>query len=536
VDQASEERPLDTAAAGGAGTGVIYLVAFVTGAIVMSFEMLGSRYLNPYFGSGIYTWAALISTVLTALTLGYFLGGWLADRTASAAILGTTVLVASLYFLALPNFSDALLEFLLADIDDVRTGSLVASLAILLFPVTLLGMYSPFAIRLMLRNAARSGTVSGTVYGVSTAGSIVGTLGTTFLLIPLIGTKAITYSLGTAGLVCGIVLMALSRLTPRRAVMALISALITALIAADAAPAARADALIDESVRAAMLKRPDGRLAHVESEYNDIYVAKRRGSELTMSFQLKGWDYTESVTDLRDPDALVLRYSQVMTIATIYPGELKKVLMLGLGGGSIPTYLGRFMPDVAIDTVEIDRRVIEVSKQYFGLRETERVRYLDGDGRVFLNRNHELYDLILLDAYRGGFVPFHLLTKEFYTLVKQRLTPGGAVASNVHDGTKLYHSTVKTLGEVFPALDLYPTGSGEVIAVATMGAAPDKEALASRAAALQERYNFRHPLTDALRRRMDDPRSQAAEGDLITDDFAPVNLYDAIGRERPKRK
>src|SRR5882762_2664623 len=96
---------------------VIYLVAFITGAIVMSFEMLGSRYLNPYFGSGIYTWAALISTVLAALTAGYFLGGWLADRTASATVLGSIVLVASLYFLALPAFSDALLEFLLADID-----------------------------------------------------------------------------------------------------------------------------------------------------------------------------------------------------------------------------------------------------------------------------------------------------------------------------------------------------------------------------------------------------------------------------------
>jgi spermidine synthase len=532
VDQASEEPPLDTTVAGGAGTAsIIYVVAFITGAIVMSFEMLGSRYLNPYFGSGIYTWAALISTVLAALTLGYFLGGWLADRTASPAVLGTTVLVASLYFLALPTFSDALLEFLLADIDDVRAGSLVASLAILLFPVTLLGMYSPFAIRLMLRSAERSGTVSGTVYGVSTAGSIVGTLGTTFLLIPMIGTKAITYSLGAAGLVCGLVLMALSRLGPHRAAVLLT----TVLIAASAAPAARADPLIDESVRAAMLKRPDGRVAHVESEYNDIYVTKRR-SELTMSFQLKGWDYTESVTDLRDPDALVLRYSQVMTIATIYPGELKKVLMLGLGGGSISTYLGRFMPDVAIDTVEIDRRVIEVAKQYFGLLETERVRYLDSDGRVFLNRNRGLYDLILLDAYRGGFVPFHLLTKEFYTLVKQRLTPGGAVASNVHDGTKLYHSTVKTLGEVFPTLDLYPTGAGEVIAIATMTDGLDKDALASRAAALQERYNFRHPLSDALRRRMDNPRAQAAQGELITDDFAPVNLYDAIGRERPKRK
>src|SRR5258707_8984988 len=223
VHQALKEPTLDAAAGRAVGAGVIYVIAFITGGIVMSFEMLGSRYLNPYFGSGIYTWAALISTVLAALTLGYFLGGWLADRTASALVLGTTVLVASLYFLALPTFSDALLEFLLADIDDVRTGSLVASLAILLFPVTLLGMYSPFAIRLMLRSPERSGMVSGTVYGVSTAGSIVGTLGTTFLLIPLIGTKAITYSLGAACLLCGLFLMVLSRVRTRRAAMLLLA-------------------------------------------------------------------------------------------------------------------------------------------------------------------------------------------------------------------------------------------------------------------------------------------------------------------------
>src|SRR5947207_2474902 len=116
-------------------TFAIYLVAFVTGAIVMSFEMLGSRYLNPYFGSGIYTWAALISTVLAALTAGYFLGGWLADRTVSPTVLGATVLIASLYLLALPSFAEAVLEFVLADIDDVRTGSLLAALAVMFFPV-----------------------------------------------------------------------------------------------------------------------------------------------------------------------------------------------------------------------------------------------------------------------------------------------------------------------------------------------------------------------------------------------------------------
>ena len=94
---------------------MIYVVAFVTGAIVMSFEMLGSRYLNPYFGSGIYTWASLISTVLIALTAGYFLGGSLADRTPSPAVLALTVIIGSAYLLALPSFAQAILEFVLAE-------------------------------------------------------------------------------------------------------------------------------------------------------------------------------------------------------------------------------------------------------------------------------------------------------------------------------------------------------------------------------------------------------------------------------------
>jgi predicted membrane-bound spermidine synthase len=505
---------------------VIYAVAFVTGAIVMSFEMLGSRYLNPYFGSGIYTWAALISTVLIALTAGYFLGGTLADRTPSPAVLALTVIIGSLYLLALPSFAQAVLEFVLASIDDIRAGSLVSALALMFFPVTFLGMYSPFAIRLLLRSAQRSGRVSGAVYGISTAGSIVGTLGTTFVLIPTIGSRAITLLLGALGLVAGLALLALVRL-PRRAGAALV-------ILALAAPAARADGLIDEGIRAAMLARPSGRVAHIETEYNDVFIT-RRGKELVMSFQVKGWDYTESVANLLEPDDLPLRYAQVMTVATVYPEAPKKILMLGLGGGSISTYLGRFMPEAAITTVEIDPGVITAAKTYFGLRESERMRYRAGDGRVFLNRNSELYDLILLDAYRGGYVPFHLLTREFYSLAKQRLAPGGAAAFNVHDGSKLYASTVKTLAEVFPGLDLYPTGVGEVIAVAT-NAPPAKDTLEGRAVALQERHGFRFPLPQILQRRMDNPRSQAASGDVITDDFAPADVYDVIGKDPRRRR
>jgi spermidine synthase len=161
------------------------------------------------------------------------------------------------------------------------------------------------------------------------------------------------------------------------------------------------------------------------------------------------------------------------------------------------------------------------------------MRYRAGDGRVFLNRSNELYDLILLDAYRGGYVPFHLLTREFYALVKQRLAPGGAAAFNVHDGSKLYASTVKTLGDVFAGLDLYPTGVGEVIAVAS--AAPlDKDTLERRAMALQERHGFRFALPQLLRRRMDKP--QAETGDIITDDFAPADVYDVMGKDPRRRK
>ena len=434
-----DQRTSQFAAAGtrsSAFAATIYLAAFVTGAIVMSFEMLGSRYLNPYFGSGIYTWASLISTVLAALCVGYFIGGIAADRYPSATVLGATVLIGSVYILVLPLFSERLMEAVLAAFDDVKAGSLAAAFVILFFPVTFLGMYSPFGIRLLLHSAQSSGRVSGTVYGVSTFGSIVGTLGTTFILIPSIGTRAITLTLGIAGIVSG--------LAADRACRDCGAARCCSRLRSLAAPQAHANDLIDRKIRADMLKRADGRVAHIETEYNDIFITKRR-NELTMSFQLKGYDYTELVANLADPDDLPVRYTQVMTLGVAYPAETKKVLMIGLGGGSISSYLGRYMPEAAIDTVEIDPGVVTAAKKYFGMIETPRVRYHEGDGRVFLNRRKDTYDLILVDAFHGGYVPFHLLTKEFYTLVKQHLAPGGAAAFNVHDGTKLYASTLLTL-------------------------------------------------------------------------------------------
>jgi spermidine synthase len=501
------------------GALLIYTIAFVTGAIVMSFEMLGSRYLNPYFGSGIYTWASLISTVLASLTVGYFIGGWLADRVPSAPVLGSTIVIGSVYVILLPSFAQELLELVLDSVDDVKSGSLLAAMAILFFPVTFLGMYSPFAIRLLIRSAASSGTVSGTVYGVSTVGSIVGTLGTTFYLLPTMGSRMLTLLLGGAGLLAGFVLIAFPYLT-RRAAVALAVGLLA--LASPLGVQAQTDQLVDEKIRADILKRPDGQVARIETEYNDVFITKRR-QELVMSFQIKGFDYHESVVNLRDPDELVIPVNRSMTTALIYPPEPKRILMVGLGAGSISTYLGRAMPDLVIDSVEIDPGVIDAAKQYFGIRESKRVRYLAGDGRVMLRRNRQTYDLILLDAYHGGYVPFHLLTKEFYALVKERLAPGGVAAFNVHDNTKLYVSTIKTLASVFPEVHLYPSGVAEVVMIGTAEAAPDAATLTSRARALQERFKFRYPMPQLLAKRIGHPPLDKAQ--LLTDDFAPVNLY-----------
>jgi spermidine synthase len=229
-----------------------------------------------------------------------------------------------------------------------------------------------------------------------------------------------------------------------------------------------------------------------------------------------------------------VKYTQMMTVGVAYPAEIRKVLMIGLGGGSISSYLGRFLPAAVIDTVEIDPGVVQAAKKYFGVIETARVRYHEGDGRVYLNRRKDSYDLILVDAFRGGYVPFHLLTKEFYSLVRQRLAPGGAVVFNVHDGTKLYASTLLTLRSVFGGLHLYPTGEGEVAVVVTADPAPDAGTLAQRASALQDRHGFRFALPALLARRAENDNTTQT-GQLLTDDFAPVNLYDTIG-ERGQKK
>jgi MFS family permease len=196
----------------------IYLNGLALGFVLMGFEMLGSRYLNPYFGSGIVTWAALISTVLLALMVGYFLGGWMVDKTPHLWLLSILVVIASLYLFAVPSLADSAIEKLIGAVGDGPAGVIWSALALIFVPVTLLGTFSPFGVRLLLHRTSHSGRTTGTVYGISTVGNIVGTMTTTFVLIPSIGSREITTVFAIIVLVCGFLLLGMDRISRKHAI------------------------------------------------------------------------------------------------------------------------------------------------------------------------------------------------------------------------------------------------------------------------------------------------------------------------------
>ena len=194
---------------------LIYLNAFIVGGVLMGFEMLGSRYLFPYFGGGIDTWSGLIPTVLVALTIGYFVGGVLVDRHPSSRILAASILLAAAYLALIPKTADILMSWILESVGEGPAGVLLASTILSLLPLSLLGTLSPVAVRLLAHSANNTGRVAGSVYGISTIGNVFGTLFTTFVLIPTFGSRSITYLFAAILALCS----AFLSLVPQRRIL-----------------------------------------------------------------------------------------------------------------------------------------------------------------------------------------------------------------------------------------------------------------------------------------------------------------------------
>ena len=190
---------------------LLFVIAIVLGFALMGFEMLASRYLYPYFGGGINTWASLIATVLIALMLGYLIGGALVDRTMSPQLCGALLVVAGVYLFSIPLWVDPLFAWMLDSVGDGMAGIILAATALLLLPLTLMSVFTPFAVRLLLTSVSFGGRLVGYVYGVSTVGNVLGTLVTTFTLVPSFGSRALTMVFAVVTAACGLVMIVASR-------------------------------------------------------------------------------------------------------------------------------------------------------------------------------------------------------------------------------------------------------------------------------------------------------------------------------------
>ena len=269
-----------------------------------------------------------------------------------------------------------------------------------------------------------------------------------------------------------------------------------------------------------------------ESKYNNIYVHKD-GPLFAMSFGHNRRFYTETIYDPRDELALPVTYTRYMTVALAYLDKVPKSLLeIGFGGGRTAWYLHKQLPDLDITSVELDPEVLELAVKYFGVGNEANFDVQVADGRRYMQKQSDtVWDIVMVDAYRGPFVPFHLLTTEFYELAKKRLSDGGVLVQNVEPTTMVFEAALKTVGSVFKNVDLY-RAIGNVVMVAYDDAPKDQTALRARAEAVSKQFNLRYPLDAIIDERL--AVNKLPETPALTDDFAPVESLLAIERHNRK--
>ena len=472
------------------------LLVFVVGAASLGVEIAAARLLAPYFGASTIVWANTIATVLVALSTGYWLGGRLADRSPSRAALCRLVLLASVALAAVPFVARPFLDVAVDALDSYSVGafagSLVAVVALVGVPVALLGAVAPYALRLSLADVGESGSVAGGLYALSTVGSLVGTFLAALVLVPFAGTQR-TF-LGFAA-----VLALVSAPAVRRAALLVPLVIAAVLVAAPTASKEDEDGgrvveEVETPYQYARVVEDDLGVRRLElNEGIAVHSKYAPGSYLTDDY----WD-----------DFLVLPLAAL-------PRPPARLAILGNAAGTTARAYGRYFPSTLVDAVEIDGRLTEIGRRWFGLRDRPRLRLVTADARPFLRSTSRRYDAIFVDAYRQPYIPFYLATREFFSLVRSRLTPGGVVVINVghpEGDLRLERVLAATLRTAFPfvARDAsQPTNTLLVGSRAELRAAR----IAGRAPAALDR------LATAVGARI---RPALRGGDVYTDDRAPV--------------
>ena len=491
------------------------MTVFVCGALVMIFEIIGSRLLSPYIGSSTYVWTSLIGVILAALSLGYWLGGRFADERPDIKILAFVIFAAG----GLVSVTILLNDLILSVIAESRLILEFKAVfaAILLFaPASiLLGFVTPYAVKLKMAAIEDAGKVVGRLYALSTIGSIFGTFAAGFFLIPFVGSVKTLYIIGGSLILLSILLapFAINKFN-----IAVLIIFVLGISANEAKNYFLASAYAFHDI---------------DTKYSRVSVfkttEKKSGREIralsTDPYFIQSGMFTGS-------DELVFDYAKYYHLIAHFKPDFQNTLMIGGAGYSFPKEYLKTYPQAKIDVVEIDPQMTEIAKKYFRLKENPRMRIFHQDGRVFLNHNEsKKYDAVLMDAFGSLFsVPFQLTTIEAVKEIDRVLKDNGVVIFNLGaalkgDMSRFLQAEVATYRQVFPQVFIFKVNADytdtqwqNLIIVAVKKT--DADLLSSKnkdiSDLLEHRYKENLPLNE----------------NILTDDLAPVEYYNSIAQSK----
>lgn len=474
---------------------VLALLLLCSGAVVMIYELVGTRVVAPYLGASTYVWTSIIGIVLASLSLGYWLGGNWADQEPAlyklAPIFGmAAVLVASTGWISS-------LVGTLVHLNKLPLEIEASAAAVLLFAptATLLGFISPYITRLHVQSLATVGKQLGTMAAFSTIGSIVGTFLAGFWLIPFFGTEHLLLIISLLLMLLGLVCAASGQ---KWHMMLFIFGIVSAIVA----------------IRQVNLSRSS--LIDVDTAYSRVRILHttdlKSGRPVIQLSTGAGEAQSAMYTD---GDDYAFAYTKLMDVFQVVQPSPKNVLILGGAGFTMPRHLLNWDSQPAVTVVEIDPGMTKLAKQYFGLTNHPRLTIHHTDARTFFTEINQQYDVILVDVFSHGYgIPFHILTKESLVEIKKHLQPNGVIVVNVIGAPQgerdmLVGSVYQTFRSRFPAVALFsthpesPTQLQNVVLLATSSDLPLNQLAASE-------YDTFHLTQPPL------------GGKVLTDDFAPM--------------
>ncbi|MCZ2126702.1 MAG: fused MFS/spermidine synthase [Anaerolineales bacterium] len=424
----------------------LLFTVFASGMTTLAAELAAGRLIGNVFGTSNLVWASIIGLILIYLTLGYFVGGKWADadptpRAMYRILAWGAFTVGLVPYIAVPILKLAASAFEALSLG-VLAGSFIVVLILFIVPITLLGTISPYAIRLSVDDAAKSGEISGRIYAVSTMGSFIGTFLPTLIFIPTIGTRLTFALFGMVLLV--VALIGLARFASLRDMLVFIwMPILLAFIAFAFSNSA--------------LKNNSGQIFEAESAYNYIQVQEADG------YTLLRLNDGQGVHSIYHPDALFYNGPWELFSAGPFfykdrsPADVKSMAIVGLAAGTAARQATLvYGEDLQIDGFELDPKIVEVGYKYFHMG-SPNLNVIVGDGRLNLDRSQKKYDIIAVDAYRPPYIPPHMTTLEFFQICAAHLNDDGVLTLNVGStpgDRRLIDGLATTMAQVFPSIHI----------------------------------------------------------------------------------